>query len=101
MCAAAGCLTAFSENPKNKTFFVGEKLMSLIRLMLCCNDWRNGLFSGRCSQITLDYAALTLESPYADSALKCAIGKCDFRLGKDHVWPQYGHTEWLGNWCWD
>lgn len=71
-------------------------------LMLCVNNYRNGVFSGRCSSISLyDCEQLTLESPYLDRHLKCEIGKDFLRLGKSKQWPHHGEKHWVGNWCWN
>jgi len=75
---------------------------TLVRLHLCVNDPANGEFSGLCREITLDDCELlTLESPYFDRHLRCAIERTYFRLGKSHCWQHHGHQTWIGNWCWD
>ena len=80
-----------------------------ITLMLCVNHWRNGVFTGRCRELSIHTpdrpsrgdCALTLESPWADRSLRCRIGDHCLTLGRRHTWPHLGHTEWVGNWCWD
>jgi len=71
-------------------------------LMLCVNDHRNGVFTGRCRSISLaDPDHLTIESPWLDSALKCRLDYGVFGLGKSALWPHDGLQEWVGNWCWN
>ena len=69
-------------------------------VMLCVNNWRNGVFHGRLERVEI--ADLTLESPYMDSALRIRVDKIGITLGADRrTWPYSSYREWVGNWCWD
>jgi hypothetical protein len=70
-----------------------------IRVQLCCNSHRNGMFRGRLSDIVFgDCELISLYLPnvrirYLDDGKRIAIA------GKK--WRVFGHREWVGNWCWN
>lgn len=75
-----------------------------VRLSLCCNSPRNGVFRGRVPQLSIETAGhdLALESPYFDSALHLEIEERRFMLGRRREWmPLIARATWFGNWCWD
>lgn len=75
-----------------------------ITLMLCCNRGRSGAFAGTCSRVALtgDDERLTLETPFADAALKCRIEPATFGLGaRRNEWRHLGFRRWCGNMAWD
>ena len=75
--------------------------LTTVQLQLCCND-RHGQFSGVVRELSLpEPELLTLESPWVDSALRCAIGRYTLRLGRTRTWRHHGYTPWVGNWCWN
>lgn len=82
-----------------------------ISAAFCCNDWRNGNFTGRVTNIELQVGnetglELACEESYPS---RCP----EFRFDGDGEpsdkyiaisgkrFPASGYRTWVGNWCWD
>lgn len=70
----------------------------LIPVMLCVNDYRNGQFAGRVSDICVFGGQVVFSLVDGDHA--CRIDSSRVQIGR-LVLPHRGHREWVGNWCWD
>jgi len=72
-------------------------------LMICCNDSRNGNFTGIIGGLSID-DLLRLEPDDDRIAVKfipAEAGKCGFVKIARRRFPIRSHTPWVGNWCWD
>lgn len=70
-------------------------------LMLACNDYRNGVFTGLCDAIKV------LPSWRDDLLLELAGAAWRVRDGQGGLWIGHEHLTvarskaWYGNWCWN
>ena len=66
------------------------------RLMLCCNDYRNGAHTGQTDEVDICLEPiLNLEGP----PVSCNADGRELELDGLHF-PVKGYREWAGNWCW-
>lgn len=69
-----------------------------MNLHVCCNDWRNGIFTGKVSAI--EVASLNLECRFLDWQPRITEGDGFIRIGGRKLrcsGSKYG----IGNWCWN
>ena len=70
-----------------------------IPVMLCCNDYRNGIFEEKVSSIEIgDNLRLECGFAYWSPRMRVKGGKI-FIARK--AFPCLEYKEWYGNWCWD
>ena len=79
----------------------------LIKICLCCNDYRNGNFIGLAE--TVEIHDVTIEgNPVTCGHLDCRPpkgstkieGEDGLRIGRIVI-PCLSYKTWYGNWCWD
>lgn len=76
------------------------------KIMLACNDWRNGNWLGVCESVEI--ADITLVGGRVTSAhsserlinAKAYEGDTTLRVGRVSI-PCLSYKTWVGNWCWD
>ena len=90
--------------------------------MAACNDWRNGDPTGKFehSEVTREPYGCVVELEHMETTVDYKSSRIDhtcgdpacvspahlrrlpaiLRVGRLTV-PCFGHTSWLGNWCWD
>lgn len=90
----------FGSPEAQKILAVDKKLRRPhVELMLCCNDHRNGMHTGRVDGADLMYGgdiALALRG----RPLTCKLMGDILQIGHVKVQPITYQT-WVGNWCWD
>lgn len=71
-----------------------------MNLLLCCNDYRNGLFQGH-------FGAAVIELPDGETielhGPRVGLRECEgkrLKIGRMSVFT-LGSSEWVGNWCWN
>jgi hypothetical protein len=73
-----------------------------MQVMFCCNDHRNGNFTGKVFAVDFggDGETLKLECRLEGGEPAIAFGKGWVRVA-GQKFPITAHGTWVGNWCWD
>ncbi len=68
-----------------------------MRVMLACNDYRNGMFQGWFDSVAIDKYEAELDGPQTRLTF---LSDNRVRIGRK-IYEHTGVAEWVGNWCWD
>lgn len=78
-----------------------------LRVMLCCNDWRNGNFTGFADSVEIEdvrlvggRVAVRYDHGKRVPGAHSIEGDDTLRFGRIRV-PALAYVTWVGNWCWD
>ena len=78
-----------------------------MKVMVCVNYDRNGMFSGKVRGISVNGSVDILIDLYCMmmDGIKCEFTTIDgvktFIIGKDIKVTYHSKQDWVGNWCWD
>lgn len=74
-----------------------------LRVMLACNDYRNGMFQGWFDSVAIEKYEAELDGPQTRLTFLARDEGCitnRVRIGRK-IFEHAGVSEWVGNWCWD
>ena len=71
-----------------------------MKVMLACNDDRNGLFVGKFDSLIVENDTGDVLFSLEGEPIKVVVNRMDLRI-MNSVFPIIDCTEWYGNWCWN
>lgn len=73
-------------------------MSTIIQVMVCTNNPKNGRWSGRCAAIDI-HDMLTIESG-VEPEPRCTMSNTHFGIHR-RKFLMRGTSSWVGNWCWN